>query len=61
MKVNAIFKRLCVYMCPDSVNVSSLILFANSLDPDQARHDAGPDLALNCLTLALMIFFRKNI
>ena len=25
--------------------------FANSLDPDQARQNVGPDLDTNCLTL----------
>ena len=28
-----------------------LIIFANSLDPDQARHYVWPDLDPNCLTL----------
>ena len=28
-----------------------LISFANSLDPDQARQNVGPDLDPNCLTL----------
>ena len=28
-----------------------LITFTNSLDPDQARQDVGPDLDPNCLTL----------
>ena len=28
-----------------------LLIFANSLDPDQARHVVGPDLDPNCLTL----------
>ena len=28
-----------------------LITFANSLDPDQDRHNVGPDLDPNCLTL----------
>ena len=28
-----------------------VITFANSLEPDQARHYVGPDLAPNCLTL----------
>ena len=28
-----------------------LITFANSLDPDQARHFVGPNLDPNCLTL----------
>ena len=27
-----------------------LIIFANSLDPDQARRNVGPDLDPNCLT-----------
>ena len=28
-----------------------LIIYANSLDPDQARQNFGPDLDPNCLTL----------
>ena len=28
-----------------------LIFFANSVNPDQARQNVGPDLVLNCLTL----------
>ena len=28
-----------------------LIIFASSLDPDQARQKVGPDLDSNCLTL----------
>ena len=28
-----------------------LISFVNSLDPDQARQNVGPDLDPNCLTL----------
>ena len=28
-----------------------LLTFANSLDPDQARQNVGPDLDPNCLTL----------
>ena len=28
-----------------------LITFANSLDPDEARQNVGPDLDPNCLTL----------
>ena len=28
-----------------------LITFANSLDPNQARQNVGPDLDPNCLTL----------
>ena len=28
-----------------------LVKFANSLDPDQDRHNVGPDLDPNCLAL----------
>ena len=28
-----------------------IIAFANSLDPDQARPNVGPDLDPNCLTI----------
>ena len=28
-----------------------LLTFAKCLDPDQDRHDVGPDLDPNCLTL----------
>ena len=34
-----------------------LITFANSMDPDQARQNVGPDLDPNCLTLMV---FRKD-
>ena len=34
---------------PSSVRL--LITYANSLDPDQARQNVGPDLDPNCLTL----------
>ena len=34
-----------------------LITFANSLDPDQARQNVGPDLDLNCLTV--MVFLKE--
>ena len=35
--------------------------FANSLDPDQAHQNVGPDLDPNCLTLMIfLIFYRKN-
>ena len=40
-----------------------LITFANSLDPDQARQNIGPDLDPNCLTLwwySWKIFFKKD-
>ena len=33
------------------VSPGLLITFANSLDPDQARHFVGPDLGPICLTL----------
>ena len=34
-----------------------LIAFANSLDPDEARQNVGPDLDPNCLTL--MVFQKE--
>ena len=39
-----------------------LITFANSLDPDQARQNVGPDLDPNCLTLMVFLkdFFEKK-
>ena len=42
--------------------VSLLITFANSLDPDQARQNVGPDLDPNCLTLMVFLkeFFEKD-
>ena len=39
------------------------ITFANSVDPDQARHFVGPDLDPNCLTLMIflkIIFLEKK-
>ena len=41
-----------------------LIIFANSLDPDQARQNVGPDLDPNCLTLwwySWKIFWKEFI
>ena len=32
------------------------MMLANSLDPDQARQNVGPDLGPNCLTL--MVFLK---
>ena len=32
-------------------SIDNLYNFANSLDPDQARQNVGPDLDLNCLIL----------
>ena len=39
-----------------------LMIFANSFDPDQARHFVGPDLDQNCLTLLVFLkyFFGKD-
>ena len=39
-----------------------LIIFANSLDSDQARQNVGPDLDPNCLTLMVFLkeFFEKD-
>ena len=35
---------------------------ANSLEPDQARQNVGPDLDPTCLTLMVfLIFFRKKV
>ena len=31
--------------------IPHLIIFANKLDPDQARQNVGPDLDPNCLSL----------
>ena len=36
-----------------------MIIFANSLDPDQDRQNVGPDLDPNCLTLRLMVFMKE--
>ena len=36
---------------PDVFCCLLLIMFANSVGPDQARHVVEPDLDLNCLTL----------
>ena len=32
-----------------------LIIFAKSLDPDQGRQNAGPDLNPNCLKLIVLL------
>ena len=46
MSSAANFKGLLyVYLC------RLLIIFANSLDPDQDQQNVGPDLDPNCLTL----------
>ena len=36
--------------------VLSLITFANSLDPDQAHQNNGPELNPNCLSVADTLF-----
>ena len=36
-----------------------LMIFANSLDPDQASQDTGPDLDPNCLKL--LRYYRMNV
>ena len=38
------------------------ITFANSLDPDHAQQNVGPDLDPNCLTLMSFLkeFFKKD-
>ena len=38
-----------------SGNYLLLITLANSLDPDQDRQNAGPDLDPNCLTLIVFL------
>ena len=37
------------------ISSSADITFANSLDPDQARQNVGPDLDPNCLTLLVLL------
>ena len=39
--------------------VCCMINFANSLNPDQARQNVGPDLDSKCLTLFLRDFLKK--
>ena len=47
-----ILSLLAVYSFIASSNFCHLLItFANSYDPDQGRHDVGPDLDPNCLTL----------
>ena len=40
-----------------------LITFANSLNPNQAQQNVGPDLGPNCLTLMVILknFLKKSI
>ena len=62
------FHMLCIphsYMySPSTLCLHRLLVtFANSLDPDQAQQNVGPDLDLNCLTLMVFLkdFFEKMI
>ena len=49
---------VCLNSFPASGDFDHLLItFANSLDPDQARQNVGPDLDPNCLTLMV---FRKE-
>ena len=41
--------------------MSSLIVFANSLGPDQARQNVGPDLVSKCLTMKFLKFFLEKL
>ena len=42
--------------------VRLLINFANTLDPDQARHIVGPDLGPNCFTqMSFLKEFFENV
>ena len=46
LKISSVFNSL-----PTSGDFCHLLItFANSLDPDQARQNVGPDLDSNCLT-----------
>ena len=50
---SSIKKLFCIYFnsLPASGDFCHLLItFANSLDPDQARQNVGPDLDPNCLT-----------
>ena len=38
-----------------------LITLANSLDPDQARRNVGPDLDPNCLVFLKDFFYKVNL
>ena len=60
-KIIKFFKIISIYIFPRMLHVHYfptsgdfcclLIIFANSLDPDQARQNVGPDLDANCLSL----------
>ena len=48
-KIIKFYLCLFIYLLP--IECHLLITFANSLDPDQARQNVGPDLNPICLTL----------
>ena len=48
-------KRDLHYLC------RLLITFANSLEPDQARQNVGPDLDQNCLTAGIPDFVFEEV
>ena len=41
------------------LNGRLLMIFADSLDPDQAQQKVGPDLDLSCLTLWVLFLKKK--
>ena len=47
------YQQVVLYLtfCPLCL-LTTVCNFANSLDPDQARQNVGPDLGPNCLTPA---------
>ena len=46
------YNDICeITLVPCQVSSADTVIFANSLDPDQARQNVGPDLNPNCLTL----------
>ena len=50
--VQSSIKLFCINSLPTRGDLFHLLItFANSLDPDQARKNVGPDLDLNCLTV----------
>ena len=61
--INTVFNFFCtMYLLTLCQLVSSAVTFANSLDPDQARQNVGPDLDPNCLTLdGIPEFFFKKV
>ena len=57
--VNQLCQTSYVYLRPFNLCllVSSAIVFANSLDPDQDRQNVGPEVDPYCLTL--MVFLKE--